>query len=92
MATRRYNRRTADVLLVQPYLCRVALQTGQCKHRSIACCCVSVPVYFRDEMLSGFLQEGAVLPDRGKAVTDQQIAEDMLADLEEQRPDIVDQQ
>ncbi len=33
-------------------------------------------------------QEGAVLPDRGKAVTDQQIAEDMLADLEEQRPDM----
>lgn len=32
--------------------------------------------------------EGAVLPDRGKAVTNQQIAEDMLADLEEQRPDI----
>ena len=44
------------------------------------------------EMLVGFLQEGALLPDRGKAVTDQQIAEDMLADLEEQRPDIEDQQ
>lgn len=51
------------------------------------CACIIL-----NEMLSGFLQEGAVLPDRGKAVTDQQIAEDMLADLEEQRPDIEDQQ
>ncbi len=38
------------------------------------------------------IQEGAVLPDRGKAVTDQQIAEDMLADLEEQRPDMEESQ
>jgi len=40
----------------------------------------------------GCVQEGAVLPDRGKAVTDQQTAEDMLADLEEQRPDIEENQ
>lgn len=37
-------------------------------------------------------QEGAVLPDRGKTVVDQQIAEDMLADLEEQRPDMEESQ
>lgn len=38
------------------------------------------------------MQEGAVLPDRGKTVVDQQIAEDMLADLEEQRPDMEESQ
>ena len=30
-------------------------------------------------------QEGGVLPNKGRAVTDHQIAEDMLADLDDQR-------
>lgn len=53
-------------------------------HRVVTC------LHSKDLLI--VIQEGAVLPDRGKAVTDQQIAEDMLADLEEQRPDMEESQ
>ena len=45
--------------------------------------CISAATQLLD-----LLQEGGTLPEKGKAVTDQRIAQDMLADLEEQRSDI----